>query len=155
MKRIIALLMFVVVLMPVATHAQTPTFSTQLEDLLSTDLKDFNLIKGDYVTTLDNGSKEYKSELALTGFEPFIIVPTDGKAMFIALSSSPLSKLQMLLLIIVPPAGYTTRDSDSDSSITLQPGIKRMVTFISADKATILNMVFFDTDSYSLSITKS
>lgn len=154
MKRFIAILLFVLLLLPVTTQAQTPTFTTQLEDLLSADLKDFNHIKGDYVTTLDNGSKEYKSELPLMGFEPYIVVPTDGDALFIALSDNALSKLQLLLLMIVPPDGYTVRDSDADSSIALQPGIKRMVTFVSADKTTILNVVFFENESFSLSITK-
>ena len=153
MKKAFKLALFISMLLPAIGFGQK--FNDEMSILLSPTLKDFNSIKGDFIST-DNqsGISQYKCTQTLDGFNTYICLVANNSPLFIAHSSGPNADLNVAMFIMLPPTGFDRYDSQTDKSIVLKDDVKRKVNLISYDKRTIVSITFWKKDTYSMSITK-
>ena len=147
--------MIVALVFSTITFASAETaFNKDLEALIKTAKSGFSAIEGDPTSELKSSYTTYKSTLPLSGFKAYILINGNGQPMFVGISDASSCKLDIEMLIMLPPTGFEVHDSDNDKTIKLPEGYSRLVYFKSEKKDAIVSIHFLKNNTFKIGITK-
>ncbi|MBK6732148.1 MAG: hypothetical protein IPG60_14760 [Bacteroidetes bacterium] len=128
-------------------------FNDELQSLL--DTKDISTLKGEFTSYRESiNANLYTSVKQLGGFD-LTIIDQSGDCMIYGISNNfSIANLNITMLKMLSPEGYTIYDSDDDSSIELMEDATRRLTLVSADRTSIANFTYFNDGSIGITITK-
>ncbi len=134
----------------VNTWAQ-PVFEKQISEILKASKAGIRTIKGEKSREISKAGV-YDCRLPLTHFDTYIDDSKADMPAFVALSNTPAAVVDCNMLVMLPPRGFTVKDSQTDKTVKLHERIKRNVMLVNGNEGTVISMDYLTDNSITITI---
>ncbi len=150
MNKALLCIAIIICIFPAGSRAQTQ-FEKQLFEILSASKAGIRSAKGPKSTDVSTAGV-YDCKLRLDHFDTYVDDARADLPVFLALSNTQAAEVDCNMLVMLPPRGYTVKDTQKDKTIKLRDGIKRNVMLVNGSEGLVISMDYLTDNSITITI---